>query len=501
MIEIRIALQPKQKRFLQAVEETPITFYGGAKGGGKSRGMRDILLLRRLKYPKTHAGLFRRSYKELEGNHIRPLFENYPVLRNYWNDSKKILKLPNGSTLEFCHCKTDADIELYQGREYNDLGIEEAGQWKESAFKTLLGSNRSSTPGIKPRCLLTGNPGGIGHGWLKRIFIKREFKDKERAEDFTFVKALVEDNQALMENDPDYVNRLESNPNEGLRRAYRYGDWDIHAGQFFSEINREVHLIKPFQIPEHWTRFGAYDYGFNHPGAFGWFTCDEDGNVYLYREFAKAQLRIDQYAAELNKYPDTEKLDYVKAGHDCWVTKGVLKFSTAPTIAEEFTEHDITISKATIDRLQGAAHVRKFLAWQNRSVAGKVQDGKPRFYLFDTCPLSFETLSRMQTDPDRVEDVLKEDAVDGDPTTGDDLYDMIRYGLMSRPSPAEPIPAVIAHKSKEWFDREAKRLEEDIDRQAQAQLAQEHEDDMYVVAETDNDLDGMKHYLNKRRSA
>ena len=127
-------------------------------------------------------------------------------------------------------------------------------------FRTLLGSNRSSRPGIKARAILTGNPGGIGHAWLKRIFVERKFKEEERPEDYTFIQAFVQDNQALLENDPDYVHRLKTEPNEALRRAFLYGDWDIFAGQFFSEISRTVHLIKPFNIPHHWTRFGAYDF-------------------------------------------------------------------------------------------------------------------------------------------------------------------------------------------------------------------------------------------------
>ena len=495
MIELRIALQPKQKLFLKTVEETPVTFYGGAKGGGKSKGMRDILLLRRLKYSQTHGALFRRTYKELEGNHIRPLFENFPILRNYWNDSKKLLKLPNGSTLEFCHCMNATDVDLYQGREWDDLGIEEAGQWTEAMVRKLQGSNRSSKHGIKARTLLTGNPGGIGHSWLKRLFIERRFNERERAQDYAFVQALVDDNKALIENDPDYVHRLNTEPNEALRKAYRYGSWDIHAGQFFSEIRREVHLIKPFEIPLHWNRFGAYDYGFNHPGAFGWFACDEDGNVYLYREFAKAQLRVDQFAQELNLYADTAKLEYIVAGWDCWVQRGVLKYTNAPTIAEEFANHGIVLRKATIDRIQGAAQVRNFLAWQKMASG----NDKPKFFIFSQCPISFETLNRMQTDPDRPEDTLKEDAVEGDPLTGDDCYDMIRYGLMSRPFATEPLKVPIVHKSKEWFDLQSKKMEDDIDRQAEIQQAQERDEDMFVVSETDNELDAMRYHLQKKR--
>ncbi len=493
-MELRISLQPKQKAFLKAVEETPVTFYGGAKGGGKSKGVRDIMLLRRFRHDKTHGGIFRRTYKELEGNHIRPLLKEYPLLRDYWHDGKKLLSLPNGSTLEFCHCENEKDVETYQGREFEDLAIEEAGQWTEQMFRTLHGSNRSSTPGFSPRCLLTGNPGGIGHQWLKRIFIEKRFKPTERPQDYAFIQALVTDNPALLDNDPEYVHKLEAEPNEALRKAYRFGDWDIFAGQFYGELRREIHLIKPFDIPHHWTRFGSYDFGFNHPAAFGWFACDEDGNVYLYRELAQAQLRVDQFAEAIKRFQETETLSPIVAGHDCWQKKNVLKQGTAPTIAEEFIDHGIILKRAAIDRIQGASQVRSYLAWQSLSNGRS----KPRFFIFDTCPLSFDALSRMLVDPDRPEDVLKQDATDGDPRTGDDLYDMIRYGLMTRPILAEPAKIAHIYGTKQWADHQQKRMQDSIEEQGQKQQQREQEENFFNTAGMETG-EMMNYFINRRK--
>ncbi len=453
MNEIRIKLQPKQKAFLKAIEETPITFYGGAKGGGKSKGLQLIMLLRRFKYPGSTGAIFRRTYPELEGNHIRPLFQAFPALREYWNEAKKLLTLPNGSTLQFCHCNNEADVDLYQGREFHDLAIDEAGQWPESMFRRLLGSNRSSIPNVHPRAILTGNPGGIGHGWLKRLFIEKRFNERERPEDYTFIQALVTDNSALMANDPNYIARLDSEPNEALRKAYRYGDWNIFAGQFFQEITKEVHFIKPFNIPNHWNRFGAYDYGFNHPASFGWYATDEDGNTYKYRELVKAGRRVDEFAKELNTFADTAKLYPIVAGRDCWTQKSTLRDDKQPpTVAEQFRTHGINIVPAVIDRKQGAAQLRDYLAWRGRP------GNKPRFYIFDTCPITFDTISRMIHNPDDVEDVLKVDATEGDPLSGDDAYDETRYGLMSRPTITDPIVPQIVRGSVAWHKKMSENL-------------------------------------------
>lgn len=495
LIELKIALQPKQKQFLQSVEDYPVTFYGGAKGGGKSAGMRLIMLLRRFKYAGSHGGIFRRTYPELEGNHIRPLFEKFPQLFPYWNSSKKLLTLPNGSTLQFCHCNNEEDVILYQGREFHDLGIDEAGQWTEAMFRKLLGSNRSSSPGIKARAILTGNPGGPGHQWLKRIFIERRFNERERAGDYHFIQALVDDNPALLDNDPDYVHRLESEPNEALRKAYRFGSWDIFAGQFFSEISREVHLVEPFTIPSHWNRFGAYDYGFNHPAVFGWFAVNEDGDVYLYRELVKTQTRVDQFAEMINAHPDTQKLNPIVAGWDCWAKKGTISSGSAPTIAEEFAKHGIYISKAKIDRVQGAAQVRNYMAWQNMA-SGR---NRPRFFIFKTCPLTFDCLSRMEHDPNHVEDVLKRDATEGDPMSGDDPYDMVRYGLMSRPLISEVPRNPGKPGTDQWAKFQEQQLEESIQKQVEREQAEERGEDIFAISEMGMEENVLSYYVNKRR--
>lgn len=458
MQEIRIKLQEKQKVFLQTIEATPVTFFGGAKGGGKSGGLRRIMLARRLKYPNSHGAIFRRTFPELYGNHIQKLFEEFPMLRPYYNDSKKIVNFPNGSTLQFCHCNNEADISLYQGREFHDLAIDESGQWPESMYATLRGSNRSSNPGIPARTILTGNPGGIGHNWLKRLFVERRFNERERPGDYAFIQAFVADNPALLANDPEYVHRLEAEPNEALRRAYLLGDWDIFAGQFFGEIRREVHFINPIDIPKHWKRFGAYDYGYGHPAAFGWFAVDEDGNVFMYRELIQAKTRVDQFAQLVKQAEDVNKLEYIVAGLDCWIDKrtGMSSKGVAPTIAEEFMNNGINLSKANVGRIQGASQVRNYLAWQD------LPDGReqPRFFIFNTCPLTFDCLTRMEHDPKKIEDVLKIDATEGDPQTGDDPYDMVRYALMSRPPLADRPKKKLPHGTKAWADEEIKKMEQ-----------------------------------------
>ena len=168
--DVRITLTPKQQYFRESIDKYRHVLYGGAKGGGKSYGLRNIHLFRRLTIPHSKGAIFRKTFPELEANHIRPLFEQFPHLTQFYNSGRRLLTLPNGSTEEFCYAESIKDIGKFQGREIHDLGIEEAGEWTEEMFTRLRGCNRSSVPKIQPRIQLTANPGGIGHAWLKRLF-------------------------------------------------------------------------------------------------------------------------------------------------------------------------------------------------------------------------------------------------------------------------------------------------------------------------------------------
>jgi phage terminase large subunit len=366
-----------------------------------------------------------------------------------------MLRLPNGSTIEFCYCENEKDLNKYQGRELSFMAIDEVGQWQENHFRILLASNRSANPNVKARCALSANPGGLGHSWLKRLFIKRDFQSRENPSDYYFIQSKIADNQALSIADPNYKARLESISSESLRRAWIDGDWDISAGMFFSELNRDIHLIEPFEIPSHWPRFGGYDWGFAHPAWILWAASDEDGNVYIYREWAEARKRVDEMAQIMLKHSESQKM-YFHAGTDCWAKRHSMITKDQPdppTIAQEFSKFGISLKPAITDRIPGAQQLRSYLACRG-------EGSQPKLKIFKTCPLTYDAIARMVHDPDKPEDVLKVDASEGDPSTGDDGYDCPRYLLMSRP-PIATAKKQIHKPGTQEYDAELARLLEE----------------------------------------
>ena len=143
--DIDIALQTKQFALIEAVKRgTRHPLYGGSRGGGKSYASRLIMLAMLLQNPKTTGLLVRRTFKQLDGNHIRPLFRQFPEMRSWYNKSEGVLYLPNNSEWQFGHCEHEDDVYQYQGQEYDYVGVEEVTQFTEFQWELLTTCNRTS---------------------------------------------------------------------------------------------------------------------------------------------------------------------------------------------------------------------------------------------------------------------------------------------------------------------------------------------------------------------
>ena len=203
--DINIALQDKQRWLYDVIRSGThrYPFYGGAKGGGKSHAARMIMLALLTEFPGTVGLLIRRTYPELYGNHVLPLFMQFPFMRDWYTKNESVLTVPGPeeSKLVFGHAQHEEDIFNYAGREFDFVAVEEVTQFTETMWHVLSQSNRTSKPGISPVMWATGNPGGIGHLWVKRLWIDRDYNEDENPDDYVFLPAKVQDNPALMQAD------------------------------------------------------------------------------------------------------------------------------------------------------------------------------------------------------------------------------------------------------------------------------------------------------------
>lgn len=420
-MEITITLQPKQREALSKSEITPVLFYGGSKGSGKSHLIRAREILRRLKYPNSKGLIVRKTYPELLANHIRPFFKEYPQTKDWFNKAEKTIYWPNGSTTEFSYLRSTDDVYTYQGREYDDMGVDEVTQHEWEVIQVLRSSLRTTIKGMNPTMLLTGNPGGIGHQAVKRIFIDRDFIGNEKPSDFDFVQAFVQDNKALLDADPEYVDRLKDLP-EHLVKAYLYGDWNIFAGQAFSELSKEIHLIEPFTPDKDTKYFAGYDWGFSHPFAFVLMFITKDRKIYVKNAVSAHNKRIDEQARLIKNIVGDKHLN-VYAGTDIWAKRG------GPTMVQELRQElpNLNFIQANTDRVQGVAQLRKLIAVHNKDAGLKI---------FNNARVVYDNLASMQYDDKKPEDVLKIDANESG-VGGDDIFDAIRYGVNTHLNPTK----------------------------------------------------------------
>ena len=426
----------KQKLFLAATQK--YIAYGGARGGGKSWSVRTKASILANHYSGIRIMIMRRTYPELSANHIEILKkELVPGFARY-NATEKQMTFRNGSVIKFMYCKNDADLDNIQGHEYDVIFVDEATNLTEKQLRAITACCRGVNDFPK-HVYFTMNPGGPGHGFIKRLFIDRRFNDRENPDEYTFIQALVDDNTALMEAQPDYVAQLEALPGK-LREAWRFGRWDVFEGQVFGEFvddpehykdRRFSHVIEPFKVPESWRIYRGFDWGYAKPFSVGWYAMDHDNIMYRIREMYGCTGEADRgvewstprVASEIRKIEETD-----------WQLKGrkiigvadpaIWQENGGESIAETMQKHHVYFTKGDHQRLPGKMQCHYRLAFND--------EGIPKFYVFNTCKNFIRTIPALIYSETDVEDINTK--------MEDHIYDEWRYVCMARPLSPEEIP-------------------------------------------------------------
>ena len=419
---------PRQALFLSSKHK--YVGFGGARGGGKSWSVRTKTVLLAYRYPGIKIMIVRRTYPELRANHINQLKELLSGLASY-KDSTKEITFPNGSVILFRYAQNEKDMDKYQGTEVDVLFIDEATQFTEEQFNRIKACVRGVNSFPK-RIYLTCNPGGVGHSFVKRLFVDRKYNLGENPDEYCFIRSLVTDNKALMETNPDYIRQLEALPPK-LRKAWLEGDWNIFEGQFFEEFRdvpenyierRNTHVIEPFDIPREWKIYRSFDFGYGKPFSCDWWAVDYDGRAYLILQLYGC---TDIPNEGVKWHPDKifSEIHRIETEHK-WLRGRTIYGVADPSI------WDASRGEAIIE-----AADRNFVYFDkgdNKRIAGWMQchyrfsfdeDGYPMVYFFNTCKAAIRTIPLLQFDATKPEDL--------DTKQEDHFADSFRYFCMSRP--------------------------------------------------------------------
>ena len=417
--------QPKQLAFHRAAREadapdgpTQIA-QGGARGGAKSHAaVCQVVLDDCVRVPGSK-WLFLRSV----GVSARESFEDFltkalPQKMRYYVRARSALELPNGSRVLLGGFRNERDIDRYIGVEYDGILIDDAHMIGKAKYDLVRGSQRTSKENWRPRTYVTFNPGGVGHAHLKHLFVEPWRRKQQTDTRFSF--SLPEDNAFL---NPEYIQYLEG-LSGWLYKAWRQGDFDIAAGQFFTTWRDAVHVIEPFHIVTNWRVWLAMDYAFTHWNVVYLMAEDNDGNVFICGEHAERRWLVPRHAQGVRAMLERFDVGQARiwkfvAGADVFAKRG----TSERTIADQWEEAGFKLTPANDDRINGAGEMLRRLGDVDAGIA-------PTMHVFNTCPRLIECIPSMEHDPHRPEDVLKIDT-DDDGNGGDDFYDGARYGLMA----------------------------------------------------------------------
>ena len=293
-----------QTDFLAAGEREVL--YGGSAGGGKSYAMLADPL-RFMGHPSFSGLLLRHTTEELR-ELIFKSQEMYPKIWPgiKWSERKMQWTAPSGARLWMSYLDKEDDVLRYQGLAFSWIGFDELTQWPTPfAWNYMRSRLRSTAHDLPVYMRATTNPGGRGHHWVKKMFIDPAAHNKSfDATDIEttevlrypaghekagkalfkrkFIPARLADNPYLAEQG-DYEAMLLSLP-EQQRRQLLDGDWDIKEGAAFTEFDRNIHVVKPFDIPSNWVKFRACDYGYGSKSGVVWFAISPSEQLIVYRE-------------------------------------------------------------------------------------------------------------------------------------------------------------------------------------------------------------------------
>lgn len=492
----------KQEQAIAVPDTVLEVFYGGAAGGGKTDVGICLPLVKLTKYskkpwyqhPKFKGLILRRTIPEVKKELMKRCSEYYPQTGAKPNYSDHVWKWSWGAELWLSGAEHEDDVRNYDTEQFNYIFFEELTSFTEFMYIYMMQRCRPADEDLPSLMFSASNPGNVGHGWVRKRFVEpykqggkiiRQYFFKRDGSYVTddsgnrkyiqriFIPALGSDNPHLLKNDPDYLTKLEAQP-EAEKAAKLYGDWWTFSGQVFDtfrsrkfpdEPENALHVIEAFEVPNWWPRILAIDWGYKAATVAYWAAISPEGRVYIYRGYYARETLVTTWGTEIGEVSRGENIRCLVLDTNAWETRGEEK-TIAQQFQEQFTaafgDRTLTAEKASKGRISGKSLIQEFLRWKPKPLlkndnnltfnqeeadklkrisdaawtryvelfaAPEIEQNIPRLQIFDIPSTKelIECIPLCVYDEKNVEDV-KEWQVN-DNQVGDDPYDCLRYLL------------------------------------------------------------------------
>jgi hypothetical protein len=496
----RVGPQPKQA--LAHACSADVLFYGGAAGGGKSEFLIVEAVTTCLEFPGVEVAVFRRTHKELLKSLVGRFRKLVPKHVARFNKSDMCATFANGSVLWFCHCQHEDDVYNYQSAEWVLLGIDEASHFTQFQVDYLTTRVRSARKHVRRRVILTSNPGNVGHGWLKRRFLRVLPVElgKQRAPEpyqvwrpvplpgdptppadvFTrcFIPAKFDDNPAFKEADPTYLARIWALGGDKARQLAE-GDWDANESMVVGGEWREEHRVAEgdktlramglrvgqwiawhvvqndtWRPPAGALIYGSVDYGYGAPWSFHLHAVLPGGHTrtffehYMPRKRDAEQAQMIRAALERLMAPPNKggcsmsKPEWIVMDPSMWNSRAEMGLSKS--IAEVYEDElgrplNVVLMKGAGGR---GARVSRPQRW--KAALATAPDGTPWWSVTTACPELIRTVPEVpwdEKDPEVEDDASENHAYED---TGRFFEARPHAPVLPPPDPYEDLDAISA---------------------------------------------------------
>lgn len=458
-VQLNLSLHEKQGIAFQSKARELL--FGGSLGGGKSHLLRIAAIAWCLEIPNLKVYLFRRTEPEVIATHIegprglRSLLSPLTELGLVEIVKGEVRFHKTGSKIFLRHCKEPRDVWRYQSDEFHVLMIDEITSFTEEMYRFLRTRVRMAGvdlpehhKGSFPRILVSGNPGNLGHNFVKRTWVDSappfevwQAPPEEGGMTRQFIPSRITDNPTLMEESPEYQDQVRGLGSPELVKAMLEGDWNVVAGCYFPEFGRSRHVVGPHVIPDHWPRFRSMDWGSASPFAVHWWAISDGtelggcplyprGSLICYQEWYGAEkpnkglkLTVEEVANGILSRDYTGNEGGVIRIRSGPADPSIFKQDGGPSIAEQFRKCGVVWLRGDNQRIPG------WQTFRNRLVGDEFSEGRPTIYFFDTCLDSIRTIPEMQHDQHNPNDLQTK--------SDDHCLDSIRYFCQFRASPKD----------------------------------------------------------------